>query len=128
MKRWTALILIMVSALLLSGYIHKDAGQRIYYTQTLTFPGTATTGNLHADHIGGYLFSYEIKASADDAMTFAVASHLGTVLFTRTTTAATDGEIANPTGYWPINGIPTYALTNFSGTGTVTVEVTTCKR
>ena len=128
MKKGIILTLIALALLILPGYIHKESGNEIYFTQTLTIPSDSATGSLSADHIGGQLFSVEIISSDDDTVKFDILSHIGTTLFTRTTTAATSGEIANPTGFWPVNGIMTYALTSFSGTGTVTIEITTMKR
>lgn len=125
-----ALLILAVPVLALAGSVdpaHKENGQTIYMTQQLSLSANASAQSLGSNLIGGYLFSVEIFASADDAVVFSIASALGTTIFTRTTTAATSGEIANPTGYWPINDTPTYTLSGL-GSGTVTVEITVAKR
>lgn len=108
-------------------YIHKSSGDTMYVTQKLDLSADASAVALTDDLVGGYLFSVEILTSADDVVTFTIDSGIGTVLFTDTTVAATAGEIANPTGYWPINSQPNYTLSGL-GAGTATIEITVVKR
>lgn len=96
-------------------------------TQILSLSADAAAVDLSADLVGGYLYSVELFASADDAVDFTINSGLGTELFTITTTSATSGEIAQPTGYYPITRVPNYTLANL-GSGTITIEVTVIKR
>ena len=130
--------LTMVAVLMLIGiayaaivpvarYIHKSSGDTMYVTQKLDLSADASAVNLSEDLVGGYLFSVEIFTSADDAVTFTIDSGIGTVLFTNTTVTATAGDIANPSGYWPINSLPNYTLAGL-GAGTATVEITVVKR
>ena len=72
---------------------------------------------------GNYLFQVEIYTSADDAVTFSIASETGTTLFTTTTTAATSGEIDGPDAYYMITGAATYTLSGL-GSGTATILIT----
>jgi hypothetical protein len=108
-------------------YIHKNWGQTIYITQRLSLSADATAVDMDQDLVGGYLFSVEIVASADDAVTFSIDSGNGATIFTDTTVGAIAGEIANPTGYWPINSLPNYTLSGL-GAGTVVIEITVAKR
>jgi hypothetical protein len=109
------------------GIGYSAGGYKVYEVQTLTLSADASAVDLDASLIGGFLYSIEIYASADDAMTFSIASHLGTTLYTTTTTGATSGQIETPTAFWPISDIPTYTLSGL-GSGTVTVEITVAKR
>jgi len=101
----------------------------ILISETLTLTANASAVALHERLAGGYLYAVEIYSTGDDAMTFTINSELGTQLFTMTTTAATSGEIKQPTAFWPIvyGTTPTYTLTGFSGT-TVTIVVTVVKK
>lgn len=108
-------------------FIHKDDGRTIYITQRLVLSANAAAVSLGDNLVGGYLFSVEILSSDDDTVTFSIDSGIGTELFSRTTTAATSGEIRNPPGYWPINSTPKYTLSGL-GSGTVTIEITVAKR
>lgn len=133
MKRLTLLILIILISFSFAEAgtvdpMHKENGETIYIKQVITPTADAANQALSSNLVGGYLFSVEIKSSSDDAMTFSIKSSYGTTIFTRTTTAATSGEIANPTGYWPINSIPTWTLSDFSGSGTLSIEITVVKR
>jgi hypothetical protein len=115
-------------------FIQKLGGDQVYVTQVLELSADGS-GDLGTELCGGYLFSVEITTSTDDAVTFTIDSRLGTELFSRTTTAATSGEIANPSGFWPMNydtddtanDYPTYELADMSG-GTATAEITVAKR
>jgi len=102
-----------------------------YVTQVLTLSADDADEPLEKVLCGGYLFSVEVLSTLDDAMTFTIFSRLGTTIFTTTTTAATSGEIKNPSGYWPMNKtkttLPTYTLADL-GSGTVTIEITVAKQ
>lgn len=106
---------------------HTSGPSSVMKTEILTLTADASDVDLHSDLLGGYLYSVEIYASADDALTFTVNSGLGTELYTTTTTGATSGEIGIPTAYYPITRMPTYTVSGI-GSGTVTVEVTVVKR
>lgn len=99
------------------------------YTQVLTPTADASAQDFNAQVAGSYLYSVEIKTSTDDALTFTIYSGLGTQLFTRTTTAATSGDISMPTAFWPItrDRTPNWTLSGL-GSGTITIEVTFVKR
>lgn len=104
-------------------------GQYIAYTQYLELSADDSSVDLDQRLAGGYLTQVEIYSSADDAMTFTIYSHLGTTLFTTTTTAATSGEIETPDAFYfiPVATTPTYTLSGL-GSGTVTIEITVIKK
>ena len=107
---------------------HGVSNDEQYVYETLTLTANAADQKLSARLIGGYLFTVEIFTSDDDAVTFQIKTALGTSLVNHTTSAATSGEFATINDRYAINGQPTYTLSNFSGTGTVTVEITVAKR
>jgi len=115
-----------VSADTISGL---PSGADVFISQTITLTDNAAAVDFSTMLGGGYLFAVEILAVGDDAVTVKINSALGTELFTRTTTAATDGEIANPSGYWPIGKGSTanYTLTDFTGSA-ITIIVTVAKK
>ena len=115
-----------VSADTISGL---PSGADVFISQTITLTDNAAAVDLNTMLAGGYLFAIEIFSVGDDAVTFTINSSLGTTLFTKTTTAATDGEIANPSGYWPIvkKASPNYTLTDFTGSA-ITIIVTVAKK
>lgn len=73
--------------------------------------------------VGKYLYTYDIKTSADDAVTLTIYSRNGTSLEAITTTAATSGEAGTFTSYWMLTGKETYQITGI-GSGTATVDIT----
>lgn len=141
MKRLKMKLLVAMAAIMFCGCaagLHDTAGdlrtpmaegQYIAYTEYMTLSADASGVLLDPRLAGGYLTQVEIYSSADDAMTFSIDSHLGTELFTITTTAATGGEIATPTAFWwiPKATSPTYTLSGL-GSGTVTIEITVVKK
>lgn len=104
-------------------------GSAIMITEALTLTADAAAVALPSNLSGGYLYAVEINSTADDAMTFSISSALGTTLFTRTTSGAIAGEIAHPSGYWPIprGTTATYTLAGL-GAGSVTIYVTVVKK
>jgi len=130
-----AAIVFFASTALCADVAHKQDGEAQYITQILylSADGSASLGN---NLCGGYLFSAEVFTSADDAVTFSIASRYGTVMLTGTTTAATSGEYIDPTAYRPMNcnsdslssnDNPQYTLSGL-GSGTAIIEVTVVKR
>ena len=131
-KRVLFFMLVMfVAVSAFADEVHREDGEIIYITQTMTLSADASAVYLGGNLCGGYLFSVEIISTADDAMTFSIASQNGTTLYTTTTTAATSGQIENPTGMWPMNCTgtdrPTYTLSGL-GSGSVVIEITVVKR
>ena len=94
-----------------------------FVSQKLILSADAAAVALDAKFLKKYLLQVEIKTTSDNAVTFSIASHLGATLFTTTTTAATTGEVAQPTAYYAITGIPTYTLSGL-GSGSATIVVT----
>ena len=105
------------------------SGADVFVNQTIALTDNAAAVDLNSMLAGGYLYAVEIYSVGDDAVTFTINSALGTTLFTRTTTAATDGEITTPIAYWPIvkKALPNYTLTDFTGTS-ITIIVTVVKK
>jgi len=102
-------------------YLKKNGD---FVIETLAPTADASAQAFVAPCQGTYLMSVEIKAASDDAMTFTINSAEGTVLFTTTTTAATDGEISAADDRWPITGVPTWTLSGYSGSGALKIIVT----
>lgn len=126
---------ILILFLFIVSPVHADSlsgfpsGADVFVNQTISLTDNAAAVDFNAMLVGGYLYAIEIFSVSDDVVTFTINSALGTVLYTTTTTAATDGEIENPTGYWPIvkGQTPTYTLTDFTGTS-ITIVVTVVKK
>ena len=108
-------------------FIHKENGQTLTISERITLSDNVASAPLPSNLRGGYLFSVEVKATADDAVVFTIKSELGTTLYTTTTTGAIAGEIGNPAAYWPLNGVPTYVLSGL-GSGSVIIEITVVKQ
>lgn len=104
--------------------------RELVVTESLTLGANVTGSALPAILKGGYLYQVEVKATDDDAVTFSIASENGSTLYTTTTSAATTGEVGQPTAYWWIHPTEaaTYTLSSFSGTGTITVLITVVKK
>lgn len=105
------------------------SGSDVFVNQTITLTDNAAAVNLNNMLAGGYLYAVEIVTVGDDVVTFKINSALGTELFTITTSAATDGEIAIPTVFWPIvkDAVPNYTLTDFTG-DSIIIIVTVVKK
>ena len=74
---------------------------------------------------GYYLLSVEIKVAADDdAITVLLYTNSGATMFSKTTTAATTGEIHNADDRWPINSAPKIDITDMTAAKIATVIVT----
>jgi hypothetical protein len=111
-------------------FVHKENGKTVYLSQVLNLSADAANVNLPENLVGGYLYAVEIKSTADDAVTFTIKSHLGTTLYTVTTSAASSGAIGLPVAFYPMNKngnvYPTYTLSGL-GSGTVSIEITVVK-
>ena len=123
------LSLLIISPAMADSLSGLSSGADVFVNQTIALTDNATAVDLNTMLAGGYLYAVEIFSVGDDAVTFTINSALGTELFTKTTTAATDGEIANPPGYWPIvkNSLPNYTLTDFTG-DSISIIVTVVKK
>jgi hypothetical protein len=108
-------------------HIHRENGRAIYISEVLNLSANASGVALPDNLISGNLFSVEVKASVDDAVTFTINSPLGTSLFSATTSGAVLGEIESPAGFWVLNPGCTYTLSGL-GPGTVQVEITVFKK
>ena len=74
---------------------------------------------------GYYILSVEIKVAAtDDAITVLIYTNNGATMFSKTTTAATTGEIHNCDDRWPINSAPKIDITDMAAAKIATVIVT----
>ena len=107
-----------------------DEKKWVLVTLQLTPSADASAQPFNASIAGSCLYQVEIKATDDDAVTFTINSALGTPLYTTTTSAATTGEIGHPAAFWaiPKDSVPTWTLSDFSGTGDLTIEVTAFKK
>jgi hypothetical protein len=108
-------------------YIHKENGNVMTISERITLSADVASAPIPANLRGGYLFSVEVKSTADDAVVVTIKSELGTTLYTTTTTGAIAGEIGYPSSYWPLNGVPTYTVSGL-GSGSVTIEITVVKQ
>jgi len=104
--------------------------KELVITERLIFGANVTAAELPANLKGGYLYQVGINATDDDAVTFSIAAGNGSTLYTTTTTAATTGEVGQPTAYWWIypEEAVTCTLSSFSGTGSVTALITVVKK
>jgi len=139
------ILVIMIFALLLTGTVwaadvvqtEAIGGYKAYPhnadMRTGTFTVTADgSGDVaiftfeDAETIYGYyLLSVEIKCAADDdAFTVLIYTNNGATMFSKTTTAATTGEIHNADDRWPINSAPKIDITDLTAAKIVTVIAT----
>lgn len=99
---------------------------RMGMVYSLTTDADFSNMQFPAGFTSGYLFQIEIKTSADDAVTYTIASGLGTTLYTTTTSAAKSGEIGAPDTYWFMQadeGVKSTLANMASGTATIRVIV-----
>lgn len=115
------LALMLVPAVAFAGAKKLPGGSIV---EVLSLSADASAVALSTEFIGQYIYQIEIKTSADDAVVFTINSESGSTLFTKTTTAATSGEIGQPSGYYLITGPATYTLSGL-GSGTAIITVST---
>jgi len=86
------------------------------FTVTADAGGVANTAFLDADKLrdGYHLLSVEMVSATDDAFTVTITTPRGTPLFSKTTTAATTGEIKSPAAFWPIYDTPWVDVTDLA--------------
>lgn len=97
---------------------------RTFSTETLTITADASGVDFTDVRIlGSVLYCVELKTTLDDAITFSMNTATGAQIFTKTTTAATGGEIGYPPMLYPIHEMPKYTVSGL-GSGSLTVKVT----
>lgn len=131
----SVLLAIALSVLLFTGAANiRVGGNDIFVTQTLSLDANATAQALDTAFIGSYLYQARIESTADDAVTFTVnagsltGGSAGAQLVTKTTTSATTGEIAVPSGaFYAITDTPVYTISGVDS-GTVYVKVVSVRK
>lgn len=133
-KHYITVAVLLLAALILTGAaFNRVGGSDLFVVETLALDDNATTQNLDVKFIGTYIYQARIEGTADDAVTFSVngkqlnASTTGATLLTKTTTAATSGEMATPSAYYVITDRPTYTISGVDS-GTIYVRITAIRK
>lgn len=94
------------------------------FTVTADAGGVANTAFVNSTRLRGYyLYTVEMTSATDDAFTVTITTASGTPLFSKTTTAATTGEIKYPAAFFPIYDTPYVDVTDLAASESATLTV-----